>query len=496
MLDSNIAKTDLVPKVAQKIDSSRAIQGLPGMPRRLLLIGQVPAGASIERDKVITVSTLTNAQELFNEGSMLMAMFKAAYANLQPGLPVDVVALDDDNTAQAAAGNVLFAGTATAAGQLSLWIAGHSVRVGVAKDDTSVDIVAAIVAEMATMPELPVTGAVNGGDTSQLDLTCNWGGETGNHIDVRVNYYDDELTPQGITATITDMSGGAVNPDLTPVVSAMLNYRATEIVCPYTDSVSMATLEAEAEARWDPNNMQDGQICVAFDGTEGESLAWLDGRNSSQVHSVHTKNALTTPWETAAIVGALVEGQNTLDPGYPYIADKLVGFLPARLEEDFEELQINNLLLEGGSVLTSNSNMGYVLRMVTNYTQTPLGADDSSMRNLNWIKVMSFWRWYSSNEHLKRIGQGWKLSSSDTDPIPGQRIVTKSIAEDFQMMMYDNFIDAGLFEERDYYRSQLLIEINKAQGTLVVHEVPVMLGQHYQTSITSFYVLDMPARTA
>jgi len=485
MLDNILPLTKLTPGVAFEIDPSLAIAGLRGMPRRLLLIGQVADTASIETGKVIGISTKAAADDRLGMGSMLHSMWQAAADNAIMGLPIDVIALHDDATAAAATGSVQFTGIATHAGTISLYVGGVSIRVGAAKGATASDIATAISADIANLPELPVNATVSG-DT--VNLTCNWKGETGNSIDIRLNYYYDDELPKGISATINPMTGGSLNPDLTPAIEAIKNYRATEIVSPYVDSVSMTLIEEELNNRWKPHDMQDGQLIVSMRGSEGEHLAWLADRNELNGHSIHTKADMTNPWETAAMAGAAIESRSVIDPVYPYVGARLHGYRPALPAEDLEETEHNNLLTDGGSYLTSNNNEGFLGRMVTNRTETNNGAEDASVRNLNWVKAMSYWRWFCVIEWLVKVHEkGFKIAKYVTEPIPGQRIITEEFVEEFQLRNYDKFMDAGIFQHRDFYKENLLIELDGTHGKVKIQEQPVLITQHYQTETKSQY---------
>ena len=51
--------------------------------------------------------------------------------------------------------------------------------------------------------------------------------------------------------------------------------------------------------------------------------------------------------------------------------------------------------------------------------------------------------------------------------------------------IYQQFIDVGLFQNMDYYKKTLTTEVDGTYGKLKVADKPVLVGQHYQTEITS-----------
>lgn len=484
----------LVPFVAAKNDFSRAIRGLRGMPRRLLLIGHKLAAGSIAVNTLTTVSTDAAAVELFGEGSLLTLMWRAAKRNADLGLPIDCIAINTGPAAVAATTTIQITNAAGAAaallepGEVMLYIGGERVTVGVTAADTQATVATKLIAAINARIALPVTAAATA-NTNEVALTVRWPGATGNDIDVRAAYYLDDRLPKGLTVTTPAMAGGAVAPDVTPVIAAMaVGYRATEIVCPFTDSTNLGLLETELAARWAANNMQDGAVVNCLRGTEGAVTTFLSTRNSPHVHTIAVTKDATSPFETAAMAGAAIESQAAIDPAIPATGVALVGYKGPKQGDHWTVDQLNNLLQAGASPLQiAQDYTGSLLRMVTNYTQTNLGAADRSMAELCWIKTMSYYRWFHVTEFQTKY-QGFKLAQYITDPIPGQKIMTQELGEEIMIGLYKTFMDAGLVQHMDYYRSTLVVEVDGPNGKLKIQDEPVIVTQHYQTEITSYVV--------
>lgn len=47
---------------------------------------------------------------------------------------------------------------------------------------------------------------------------------------------------------------------------------------------------------------------------------------------------------------------------------------------------------------------------------------------------------------------------------------------------------AGLFQNMDYYKKTLLVEVDGPNGKLKVVDQPVLITQHYQNEITSEFI--------
>lgn len=480
----------LMPGIAHKFDASKAIRGLTGMPRAVLLIGQAASvQAAKNAGKRLRVTTESDALAAFGEGSMLMAMWRAAKQNIGLGMPLDAIVLADDATALAAKGSVsITVDGSHASGELPLYIGGTRIRIGVAVNDTVATVRTKLINAINADETLPIRASADADIESKIVLTCNWAGATGNFIDLRTQFTSEDVIPQGVSIVVTAMSGGAVEPDITPAIAAMQGYRATEIAMPYSDSTNVGILEVELAKRWDYDNMQDTQAVIVKRGTEGELSSWLATRNSHQMHTICVTKDRTSPWETAAMVAAAIESHCDIDPAVPFTGLTLVGYKAAAQLDDFEAEQKNNLLLDGGSALEITSDgTANLLRVVTNYTTHATGARDTSWRNLNWVKTLSYYRWYTVYVFQTKY-RGYKLVQYLVDPLPGQKVMSKELATDVMLRNYEEFIDAGLFQNMDYYKQVLLVEIDGTNGKVKIADEPVLVTQHYQTEITSSFI--------
>lgn len=479
----------LVPGVAHQFDPSRAIRGLIGMPRSILLIGQGLAAGNAAPNTVVEPTSEPEAIDLFGEGSMLLAMYRAMSRNVSRAMPIYAVMLEDDAGGNAAAGTITVSAAPTGNGTLRLYINGTRLSIAVVGTQTAAQVATNIAAAIEADNSLPVNAVVDGGTAEQVNLTCKWKGETGNDIDLRINYFSGEYLPKDMGITFGAMSGGTGNPDITDALAAIDGVRHTQWVVPYTDSANMLNLEAELDARWaGDQGMLDAQVSTAVRGTTGQLGTWAENRNSQNVFTMNATKTPSSPWEQAARVAARVESQCAIDPAVPFIGKELVGNMPA-IDIDLLNPSQRNLLLEDGisTWLEENGRM-FIERMVTNYTETPLGAPDKSYRNVNWVKTLSYWRWFVVNEFTKRIQEGFKLAEYIVEPIPGQKIMTAAFGTEEMLRMYQLFIDAGLMQNMDHYQDTLLVQVDGANGRLKIIDEPLLVTQLYQAEVTSAFV--------
>lgn len=480
----------LVPFVAAKIDFSRAVRGLRGMPRRVLLLGHKLAAGTAASNTVMTISTEADALTKFGEGSMLTQMWRAAKAGADLGLPIDCMVIDTGAGATAATSTVVVATAGAgpnAAGEVMLYIGGSRISVGVSQADTPAVIAARLTAAINANVRLPVT-ASNVAASANIVITARTPGPNGNDIDLRSTHYPDDVLASGVTLTIPVMAGGAVNPNLSAAIAALGVYRPTEIVCPFTDSANMLLLEAEMDTRWRANNMRDGSVIVSLRGTEATLTTWLNTRNSPHVHAICTTKDCENPWETAAAAGAVIESMANTDPAMPQTGALVPGYIGPRPGDHWTIDQMNNLLQAGGSPLTvAPDGTGALLRVVTNYKRTGSGAPDRSMAELCWLKTMSYYRWFVVTEFLTKY-QGYKLAQYITEAIPGQKIMTAELGQEIMVGIYKKLMDAALVQNADYYKATLVVEVDGPNGKLKIQDEPVILTQHYQTEVSSYVV--------
>lgn len=474
----------LVPGVFNKFDSSNAIRGVREMPRSICLFGQISNSLFNPDlfDKRIGVTSIAEAKGLFGEGSMLYDMFVAAKKNAALGLRINCIPLQDDATASATVRTLsVAADTGHAEGELCCYIGGVRIAVGVVATDTAASIAAKLFAKMGKTSALPVTATLSG---AVITMTAKFAGELGNAIDIRSNHYASDRSISGVTLSAATTTVGAVNPDLTAALTNIASVRDTEWVMPYTDSASMVMVEAELLRRWSHEVQTDAQAIVAMRGSEAQHTTWLASRNNPLVHSIHTTKDPSSPWVTAAIAGAVIESMAMLNPCIPHTGAALIGYMAARQDDHFEADSINIIMLDGGSsVVVAEDGTATLMRMVTNYTTHNTGSYDTSMRELTWIKDLSWFRWFRNTEFAIKT-QGFLLGEY-AEPIAGQKIMTYEVAEDMLLGIYDNAISVARMQNRDHYQKTLVLQIDGPNGRLKVQDEPVIMNSLYQTAITS-----------
>jgi hypothetical protein len=144
-----------------------------------------------------------------------------------------------------------FAGTATAPGVIPLRVGGVSIARAIAAGDTATAAAAKALATMQATPSLAVAGS-----SGTLTLTAVNKGTLGNAIPISMAYYGacgGEAMPPGLTYTITAMSDGRGDPDLSRLAAAIAAMDFDFIVSPWTLAAELAATTAmmyDTAGRW------------------------------------------------------------------------------------------------------------------------------------------------------------------------------------------------------------------------------------------------------
>lgn len=445
-----------VPGIYIEIDPSHAVSGSPNMERRLLLIGQrlatgsVPAGTPVR----LLSQAGDQAAAAWGRGSMLHGMAKAAR---KASAYVDIwgIALDDNAGGAVATCTVTLTGAPTANGSLVLYIGGEAVSIAVVAADTIAALATRLAAAITANPDLPVTAAAVAG---VVTLTLRWKGETGNDLDVRLGYYGETL-PAGLTAVVSAVTGGTMNPVLTSTLDAIGGKQYYSIVCPYVDNVSLVAMEAEMVERFGPMERMSGHVFNAKKGNHGALTTWGSSRNSPHISTLGLYDLPTSSWVAAAIWATVVEFYGAQDPARPFRSLALPGVLPPPEKNQFTRTERNLLLYDGISTFTVDQG-GQVLieTVITNYQTNSYGLPDIALLRLEtkWTVDLMRYRW---NVAVARDYPRHKLGDQS---IPGQAIATETTVRATLIAEAESLARDGLLEDLAGFKRDLIVKRSTA----------------------------------
>lgn len=443
-----------VPFVYVEFDSSRAFQGPSILKYKVLLIGQRLSSGIRPQLVVDQITSYDQASKLYGSGSQLARQFKYFFKNNKIS-NVYGVSLDDAGAGLKAEGEFVLGGTATATGTLVVYIAGERIAVAVTTGMTATAVGAALETAINNDTGRPVTASNLAGTVT---ITAKNAGESGNDIDLRINYYSGEELPDGITCTVNAMSGGANNPLLSNVISVLGDEWYNIISAPYYDATNLSAIETELADRFGPLRMIDGVYITSRKGTVGTLSTFGSGRNSKHVVCMHSEDICGWSAEFAAGLAGQVAKEAQADPARPFQTLEIVGILPPAVTERFTLAENNSLLYDGISTFyVDNGGKVRIQRLITMYQTNALGADDIAYLDANTMFTLMFLRYDFRTQILTRYPRA-KLADDGVQVGPGQQVMTPKLGKSEAINIFRGWESLGLVENIDQFKNDLVCE--------------------------------------
>lgn len=417
-----------VPGQYVEIDPSAAARADPGMPVRVLLLGQKLTGGTAEALVPVRVFDARAAEPLFGRGSMLHRMI-LAYRAVDPRSELWAIPQADAGAGVAATKTLTVGGTVTAAGTLALSLGGQRVRIAVPAGQAAATTATAIAAAVTADAMIPFTAAAA---SAVVTLTARHKGELGQALDVRANVYEGEALPSGMTLAIADGTAGSGNPDIGDAIAVMGDTWYTDIICPYSDAANLDALEAELSRRFGPLVAQDAHGYTARAGTAAQLSAAGAARNSPHLTTWGFYKPVSPIEEWAAAAAAHAVASAKQDPAMPVTALAIPaggpgGLKPPAAADRFTQEEQNALLYDGISTWTVDPAGRLVLsRTITGYQRTALGAEDPGYLQIETMKTIAWYRYTLRARVAVRFGRH-KLGNDGDRFGAGQRVATPKV---------------------------------------------------------------------
>lgn len=363
------------PGVYSEFNTKMAVNTLPANVHKCIVVGQRIAAGSVLANVATDIFSDDDAATYFGRGSILhLAVRAAVKANRY--LSIQAIAQDDAQAGVAATNTVTITGTATGNGALRLNVNQQKVDIAIVTGDTPTIIAAALNAQIALQPDLPITATVLVG---VLTLTAKNKGTLGNFIKVSCT-----VTAASVSAAVTAMASGATDPDISTALAAIYNAGHNLIFCVYNDTANMTALRTHINAVSGPQEKRRVRAVIAHTGTYAQSVTEAASINSGRILELLLPNAYESSSEVAAVMGAIAASEE--DPARPLNGMELVGLLPPPLANWLSETQIEAALHNGVTpTRVGPGNVVQIVRAVTTYTLNTNSVPDISM--LDWTTI-------------------------------------------------------------------------------------------------------------
>jgi phage tail sheath gpL-like len=482
----NIPSNIRVPWTYIEFNNENAIQGSQKQPYKVLIFGQKLSDAEAEAEKLVLVTNQDKAKTLFGEGSVLHKMAETYFKN-NKFTPTYFMPLDEPESGGKAAGAIAVAIDSLEDGTANLYIGGERVSIGISSEDTADDIAAAIASAINAKTSLPVTAEAT---TNIVAVNCKWKGQLGNEIDIRLNYYEGENMPKGLSLTITEMSGGSGNPNLSSALAKLGDNQFNIIAMPYTNGAALSLLQSKLEELNGPLIQKDGYAFMAKDGTVASLSTYGLDKNTQFFSTLGIKGSPTPSYQIAAALAGVASYYGNIDPARPFQTLKLAGVLAPNEEDRFTLLEKNILLYDGisTSFVDSSGNV-CIERLITMYRENAMGADDPSYLDITTLLTLSYLRYSFRNRILTKYPRH-KLANDGTRYGQGQAIVTPSVIKAEAIAIFGDWEKDGLVENLENFKEALIVERDESDvNRLNISLPPDLINQLMVTAAKIKFLL-------
>ncbi|NIJ07239.1 phage tail sheath gpL-like [Sphingomonas vulcanisoli] len=455
-LPSNIR----APLFYAELDNSQA--NTSAQTQRTLIVGQMLTAGSASPGVPVQAMSVAAAKALGGVGSIIAGM-AAAYRASDPTGEVWLLPLLDDGSAAAATGSVALTGTTAVTGTVSLYIAGQPLSVAIASGQTAAQAATTIGAAITAAADMPVTASVSSGT---ITLTAKNKGFVGNDIDIRLNYQGSaagEFLPAGLSATVTAMSGGSVNPSLTQPLVNLQDMSFDFIVMSLNDTTSTAAMKAflgEVSGRWSPLQQLYGGTFYGLRGTSGTAAAWGAALNDQHAVVLPAYDSPSPSWVWAADLAGTAAMSLRADPALPLQYLTLSTVLSPPIASRWPLVLRNQMLYSGCSTYTVDANGSVTIEnIVTTYVTNGQGQADNSYLEVETLYTLA----YALRFMRARVQANYsrkKLAADGTRLIPGTNVVTPSTIRADIIAAYRELEAAGITQQSDVFSANLVVQQN------------------------------------
>jgi len=443
MPSANIA-FDNIPSSIRKpgkyfeFNTKLAVRTLPGNLQKTLIVGQKLATGTVLANTVVEVFSDTDAATFFGRGSVAHLMARSALqANAY--LALSMIALDDAGGSVVATGTVTLTGPAAAGGVVTLNIGDQSVVVAVTAADTATVIAAALVAQIAKQPDLPVTAAAALG---VVTLTAKNKGTLGNGLKVSA-----VAAATGVTAAVVAMANGATDPTIATALATVFAAGHNILISAWNDQASLTALRTHLDAVSGPLEQRGAVGIFAHTGTLAASTTLAGLINSGRISGLLVANGYEASYEVAAAYGAVVASEE--DPARPLNTLPLTGICAPPLANRLGRVEQENALYNG--ITPSEVGPGekvQIVRAITTYMLDPQGVPDISMLDLTTIRTLDYVR-KACRERISLRFPREKLSARTPDKVRSELLDVLYKLEELEIVQNVGLWKGQLLVERD-----------------------------------------------
>jgi phage tail sheath gpL-like len=444
----------IVPFVGVEFDNSRASKGPAVLNFQTLIFGQKTAAGFGTAGQSIKVSTADEVGRLAGFGSQIHQIAKSYFKNNKV-TDTFIYMLADASSSTAAAFSITVTATSATAGEIDIYIDGYRIPVSVAVDATATEIATSIVTAMTAVEAyIPVTTIAS--SSGVVTFVAKNKGTVGNGTDIRFNYYEGELMPDGVECVSATVTAGTIDPTVDTMIEALGEEWYQVWVGPYTDATNLDAIETELLDRADVIRQIDGLYISARKGSDAELIAYstATGRNCQYVITGAAEDYPNSVGQIAGAVAGAFAASAADDAAKPLHRIALEGILPPKKEDRKKIVNRNSLAIKG--LMTFDPGNGVQTEAcVTMYLTNSSGAADTSYQQATAMFTLMVLRYRFRNAILTKYARA-KLADSADNIGPGQQIITPAIGKAEAIMWFRQAESDGLVENFDQFKNEVV----------------------------------------
>ena len=372
-----------------EFNTSNAINGLPADVQNVLIVGQMLATGSVAPNTLQNIYSTSQAAVFFGAGSIAHLMCVAALTanNL---INLQAIALAD---AASGAIKTIFsaslAGTSAGqAGNYTINIGSQSAVVTVNQGDTPTIIAANMAAQLALMPNLPVTATASAG---VITLTAKNAGTLGNQLVLSSSLLNGIMPITGVTSTLAAVTSGMTDPAISTALTTVFSSGVDVVITAWNDQANLTALDnwlAQVSSAIEKR----GAIGVtACNGSLSSATTLAATQNNGRLTQALLRGALNQSYEIAAAYGAEL-ALNT-DPAMPYNDLPLIGIVAPPQNQWLSRTEQEICLANGVTPLqVGPGQVVQIVRAISTYTLNSAGIPDVSLLDITTIRTLDYVR--------------------------------------------------------------------------------------------------------
>jgi phage tail sheath gpL-like len=430
------------------------------LPQPACLLGHKLPGGPANENEITLVSSSDVAAALFGSGSMLADMVDV-YRRNDPAGELWCIAVPEP-TGTKASGTLTFAGTATAAGTVAVYVGDRRYPVPVATTSTADSLATALAAAIAADPFAQCSAAAAAG---AVTLTARSAGTIGNATFVGVNLrglVGGEYVPAGLTVTVTPFTGGSGDPDITDALAQLADAEYDFVGIPWSDPTTLdASQEAfgEGSGRWAWNIQLYGHAFSARADTASNLVTFGKTRNDPHMTILgYPEGSPTPPWRMCAALTAEAAVGLRADPARPLQTLPLIGTIIAPRGQRFAIQDDQSLLFAGiATCYAGPDDVVRIQRSITTYQRDAWGLADPSWLDVQTPATLQLIVRETRNRILSKFPRA-KLADDGTRVGAGQSVVTPSTIRAELVALYSELEEAALAENMTAFKTYLVVE--------------------------------------